>query len=178
MVGGAPARVGVWRAGSVTVAALFAIVSASACGSTARRLDDAKVQRAIERAILSEHDLHTRVVCPAMVPEQAGHVFVCSALLDVGAYPVTVTEIDGRGAVRFRDRRPLVALNIPKVERAIEASILSQRHIDATVSCPSEVLQQAGLAFRCTAMVHGSVSTHPFSVRELDNAGKVRYAGV
>jgi hypothetical protein len=95
----------------------------------------------------------------------------------VGTYPVTVTETDGNGRVSYRDDKPLVVLNIAKVQHAIEASVFSQRKLRATASCPSEVLQRAGIVFRCTAVVRGRTRRYPFEVREVDGAGHVRYVG-
>ncbi|HTU77533.1 MAG TPA: DUF4333 domain-containing protein [Solirubrobacteraceae bacterium] len=161
----------------LTGTALLALACLSACGSSAAYLDSARVERAIARSILREHGLYTKVACPARVPLRTGYVFKCSALLGVGAYPVTATEIGGDGQVRYRDPRPLAVLDIAKVQRAIAASILSQRHIAATVSCPSDVLQQAGLSFRCTAVIDGGARRYAFIVSELGNAGHVRFVG-
>jgi len=157
--------------------ALLAAVCVSACGSGARSLDSAKVERAIATSILKEHDLNAVVACPSKVPQKAGRVFTCAARLDVGSYPVAVTEINSSGQVRYQDDRPLVVLNIAKVQRAIEASVFGQRRLRATASCPSEVLQQAGLVFRCTVVVDGGARRYPFVVSEVDNAGHVRYLG-
>jgi hypothetical protein len=157
--------------------AMLAVVCLSACGSSARNLDSAKVERAIANSILDEHGLYATVACPSKVVQQAGHAFTCTARLDVGTYPVTATETGGSGQVRFQDRAPLVALNIAKVRRAIRASVFSQRRKHATVSCPAEVLQRAGLVFTCTAAIEGSPRRYPFTVSEVGNAGHVRYRG-
>ncbi len=66
-----------------------------------------------------------------------------------------------------------VILNTEKVERAIEQSSLTQRHIRVQVSCPSGVHQTKGLAFFCTAAFKGG--TTQFGVSEADGAGNVRY---
>jgi Domain of unknown function (DUF4333) len=160
------------------VALLLTTVCVSACGSSVRYLDRAKVERAIATSVLREHDLYTTVACPPKIPQLAGHTFTCNARLNVGAYPVIVTEIDGSGHVRYENARPLVVLDTAKVEHAIEASILDQRRVRAMVSCPSEVLQQAGVRFRCTARIDGGARGYPFVVSETDNAGHLRYVGV
>jgi hypothetical protein len=157
--------------------AVAVAVCVSGCGSSTRSLDSGKVEHAIVTSILRERNLSATVVCPSKVPQKAGHVFTCAARLDVGAYPVMVTEIDGSGHVHYQNERPLVVLNIAKVQQAIEASILSQRRLRATASCPSEVLQQAGLVFRCIAAIDGGARSYPFIVNEIDNAGHVRYLG-
>ena len=159
------------------VATLVAFACLSACGSSARTLNSTKVERAIAKSILEQRNIHALVACPARVPQTSGHVFTCTARLDVGTYPVSVTEIDGNGRVRYRDDTPLVVLNIARVQHAIEASVFSQRHLRATASCPSEVLQRVGIVFRCTAVVNGNARRYPFFVREIDGAGHVRYLG-
>jgi uncharacterized protein DUF4333 len=162
-------------AGVVTI--LVAAVCLSACGSRARTLNNAKIERAIAKSILEQRNIHALVVCPARVPQNSGHAFTCTARLDVGTYPVAVTEIDSNGRVRYRDDKPLVVLNIARVQHAIEASVFRQRRLRATASCPSEVLQRVGLVFRCTAVVNGKTRRYPFVVREIDSAGHVRYVG-
>jgi hypothetical protein len=159
------------------VAALVAVAGLAACGSSGRHLSIARVEHAIASSILEERKIHAAVACPARVPQLAGHTFTCAARLDVGIYPLTVTEIDGNGRVRYRDDKPLVVLNIARVRHAIEASVLSQRRLHATASCPREVLQQAGIVFRCTAVVRGQTRRYPFAVHEVDGAGHVRYVG-
>jgi Domain of unknown function (DUF4333) len=157
--------------------AVVVAVCVSGCGSSTKSLDSAKVEHAIATSILRERNLSATVACPSKVPQKAGHVFTCAARLDVGAYPVTVTEIDGSGQVRYEDQKPLIILNIAKVQHAIEASVFSQRHLRATASCPTEVLQWAGLVFQCVAVIHGRTRRYPFTVSEVDNAGHVRYLG-
>jgi hypothetical protein len=158
-------------------AAMLAAICVSACGSSTRTLDSAKVERAIASSIRDERGLYTTVLCPSKVVQQAGHVFTCTARLDVGTYPVTATEIGG-GQVRFHDDARLIGLDVAKVRRAIQASVFSQRRKHATVSCPAEVLQRAGLVFRCTAVIEGAQRRYPFIVSEVGNAGHVRYLGV
>jgi Domain of unknown function (DUF4333) len=158
-------------------AALLATVCLAACGSSARSLNSAKVERAIAKSIVQERALHATVACPSKVPEAVGHIFTCTAHLDVGTYPVRVAEIDASGHVRYQDPRPLITLNIAKIQQAIEASAFSQRRLRARASCPTEVLQRAGLVFWCTAKIAGDTRRCPFKVSEVDNAGHVRYYG-
>lgn len=162
-------------AGAILVAACVSACGSS--GSSARPLDSVKVERAIANSILREHGLETMVACPPKVVQQAGHTFTCTARLDVGTYPVTATEVGDSGQVRFQDSAPLVGLDIAEIQRSIEASVFSQRGKHATVSCPAEVLQRAGLKFACTAVVEGTSRSYPFVVSEVGNAGHVRYVG-
>jgi hypothetical protein len=161
--------------------AILVAVCVSACGSSGssvRTLDSVKVERAIASSILREHGLDTMVACPSKVVQQAGHTFACTARLDVGAYPVTATEVGDSGQVRVQDSALLVGLDIADVRRSIDASVFSQRGRHATVSCPAEVLQRAGLKFTCTAVIEGASRGYPFVVSEVGNAGHVRYTGV
>jgi hypothetical protein len=161
------------------LAAAFSALALGGCGSGAGAsstitLDSVHVERAIATSILRERGLEATVTCPASVPQQVHHVFTCQAHLNVGTYPVTVTETNGDGHVRYENQTPLEVLDIAHVQKAIETSILEQRRLRSRVTCPREVLQQAGLAFTCQALVDGS--SYPFAVTELDNSGHVRYA--
>jgi hypothetical protein len=147
----------------------------SGCGNSAPTLNTVTVERAIAASILAQHHLYATVRCPPKVSKETGTVFTCTAALNVGTYPVTVTETNDSGHVSYQDRTPLVALDIAKVEQAIKQSIGSQRHLSATVTCPAEVLQEAGVVFTCTATVNRKPS--PFEVTETDNDGHVRYIG-
>jgi hypothetical protein len=66
-----------------------------------------------------------------------------------------------------------VNLNTPHVERAIEQSILSERHVHAKVTCPKVVPQQKGHNFTCIATVRKT--TTPFVVVQQNNGGYVTY---
>jgi Domain of unknown function (DUF4333) len=144
------------------------------CGASST-LDTKAVAHAISSAIVRQRHVTARVTCPARIPRKAGQAFTCTASFDVGSYAVYVTETNGSGHVRFGNPAPLVLLDTERVERAITTSVLAQRRLRATVICPREVLQQAGIAFSCTATV-GS-RRYPFSVTEINGAGQVRYEG-
>jgi len=148
----------------------------SACASSTPALNTGKVERAIAASVLSEHRLHATVACPSKVPAEAGHTFTCAALLSAGTYPITVTEVDASGRVRYENPAPLATLDIARVEGAIRQSILSQRHLRSVVACPGEVLQQAGVAFTCDATV--ARRAYRFAVTEVDGNGHVRYVGL
>ena len=66
-----------------------------------------------------------------------------------------------------------VNLNTSHVERAIEKSILSQRHVHAKVICPKVVPQEKGHNFTCIATV--GKNTTPFAVTQKNNSGYVTY---
>lgn len=157
------------------MAAVALVAPLSGCGTSKPALKTVTVERAIAASILAQHHLYATVRCPPTVPKKAGTVFTCTASLDVGTYPVTVTETNDSGHFSYQDQAPLVALNIAKVEQAIKQSISSQRHLSATVTCPAEVIQKAGIVSTCTATVNGK--PYPFEVTETDNDGHVRYIG-
>ncbi|MBV8944027.1 MAG: DUF4333 domain-containing protein [Solirubrobacterales bacterium] len=66
-----------------------------------------------------------------------------------------------------------VILNTVKVERSIEASILSQRHLASAVSCPVNIVQKSGVVFDCVATV--GKRQFPVVVTETDSNGHVVY---
>ncbi len=164
-----------WRARflPLTVSAMLLVLWLPGCGSTRTTFRTGRVEHAIADSILTQHHLRATVRCPTVVPRRAGFVFTCTARLSVGTYPVVATETNRRGHVSFRNTAPLLTLDVAAVERAITRSIVSQRHLRSTVSCPEEVLQMAGITFTCTATVNGR--HYPFSVTEVDGDGHVRY---
>ncbi|MFL5824252.1 MAG: hypothetical protein ACJ764_12525 [Solirubrobacteraceae bacterium] len=66
-------------------------------------------------------------------------------------------------------------LDTSRVARAIQASILAQRHIHATVSCPHNVPLRKGWHFVCFATT-GAGQT-PFVVTEVNGRGSTTYVG-
>jgi hypothetical protein len=161
-------------ASSLTVGCLLVLLLGS-CGSHTQTLSTASIERAIAQSIVAERDARTHVECPRKVRREAGVIFKCTAQLEVGAYPVLVTETNDGGHVSYENSSRLVVLDVAKVRQAIGASILRQRHLHSTVACPAQVLQQAGVRFTCIAMVNGR--PHPFDVTEIDSDGHVRYLG-
>lgn len=66
-----------------------------------------------------------------------------------------------------------VILNTVRVEQSIEASILAQRHLVSSVSCPVNIVQKAGVVFDCVASVRGRQFT--VVVTQTDGDGHVVY---
>lgn len=160
-------------------AAILSSILVSACGrSSMANLSAIGIEHAVESAIAQQRGLRTTVLCPSKIPQRAGYVFTCSAQLNAGAYPVMVTETDDHGHVRYENPGPLSTLNVGKVQQAIWLSIFRQRRLRSTVTCPAEVLQQAGVTFKCTAVISGRGYRYPFAVREVDNKGHVQYVGL
>lgn len=161
--------------------ATLAVTTASAAGcgggggTKNATVETSTVQRSIAASILTQRHVPTDVSCPTKVPSVAGIGFTCVARLDAGTYPVAVVVKDANGHVRYGNQAPLVVLDIARVQRAIERSILEQRKLVASVTCPAYVLQQAGLKFVCKARVGGK--TYPFAVEQTDASGHVRYIG-
>jgi Domain of unknown function (DUF4333) len=157
--------------------AVLTSVGVCACGSGSHLLKVAEIERAVQRTIATERGLRANVTCPARVPQRRGDVFTCTATLDVGSYPVSVTQTNASGRVRYDSQQPLIALNVAKVERAITTSIARQRGLAANVRCPPEVLQRAGIRFSCVAITAARDHPYPFVVTEVDDSGRVRYVG-
>ncbi len=162
----------------VLVAAILSATLLCACGkSTMADLSARRIELAVTAAIAQQRGLRTTVTCPSKIPRIAGYAFRCSAQLDAGAYPVVVTETDGDGHVRYENPDPLSTLSVAKVQQAIWMSIFRQRRLRSTVTCPAEVLQQAGVTFTCMAVISGKGYRYPFAVSEVDSRGHVHYVG-
>ncbi len=61
------------------------------------------------------------------------------------------------------------------IVRSIEASIWTQRHIRAKVTCPRVIPQQKGRNFACIARVPRSAARTPVAVTQQNNDGYVTY---
>jgi len=74
-------------------------------------------------------------------------------------------------------------LDTARVAKAIETSVLEQRHLKATVVCPSGVAQEKGKTFTCTATVRSAKAPYnviyktPFEVTETNSQGYTTYVG-
>lgn len=172
------ARRAVTRLLPVLAAAALASASAIGCGGGGTKdatVETSTVQHSIAASILTQRHVPTHVECPTKVPSVSGIGFTCVAKLEAGSYPVAVVVKDGDGHVRYGNQAPLVVLDVARVQRAIEQSILEQRKLVAAVTCPRYVLQQAGLRFVCTARV--GEKSYPFAVEQTDGRGHVRYIG-
>jgi len=97
----------------------------------------------------------------------AASALVCAAFLSAcGSSSTKTTELD-----------------TARVSKAIETSILDQRHLKATVECPTGVPQEKGKTFTCTATVRSTKPPYsviyktPFEVTETNSAGYTTYVG-
>lgn len=73
-------------------------------------------------------------------------------------------------------------LDIARVERSIEQSIRSERHLASSVTCPQYVTQEVGVTFECVATTAsakkpGTLIKTPFVVTVQNKAGYVTYTG-
>ncbi len=68
---------------------------------------------------------------------------------------------------------PRVVLDTKRVELSVQAAILQQRHLPASVSCPDNVQQKQGVRFTCFATVHRR--RYPVLVNETNGSGHVTY---
>jgi aryl-alcohol dehydrogenase-like predicted oxidoreductase len=71
-----------------------------------------------------------------------------------------------------------INLDTPHVAHAIEQSILGERHVHATVSCPAVIAQEEGKKFVCIATTRDGKGTKhktPFAVTEQNGKGYVTY---
>jgi hypothetical protein len=77
---------------------------------------------------------------------------------------------------------PATNLNTARVAQSIEQSVLTERHLHVTVTCPAAVPQEAGRTFVCTAVAHTTtkppkVTKTPFTVTIQNDKGYVTYKG-
>jgi Domain of unknown function (DUF4333) len=156
----------------LAAAGVLVCVGVAACGSSGpAQLNAATVARAIEQRIVKRDGITTAVRCAAPTVIKVGASFRCTAKLAVGTYAVNVVAIDAKGSFRYASAGPLTVLDSVTVEHAIARSIRRQRHLAATVSCPSPVLQGARISFGCVATTKRG--TRHFKVTQLDGNGKV-----
>jgi hypothetical protein len=66
-------------------------------------------------------------------------------------------------------------LSTAQTKAAIEESILKERHIHATVTCPAEVVKGKGTTFQCLAVSSSGAKT-TFNVIEVNSRGGVKYS--
>lgn len=64
-------------------------------------LNTVRVERSIADSVKAQRGLDSRVKCPTQVLQKSGVVFTCQATVAARQYPFKVTEVDGRGHVRY-----------------------------------------------------------------------------
>jgi hypothetical protein len=177
-----PVRTRLARRVILSAVVLCAALAAAACGGSSApktagpTVKVAVIQAAIKQSIARQHGIETVVTCPASVPKKAGYRFTCQAALDVGSYPVNVLELNSSGGVSYSNKTPLNILNSQRVAKAIKLAVQQKRHLKASVSCPSLILQAKGLQFRCAATTKKGTGT--FLVTETDRKGNVSFIGL
>ena len=67
-------------------------------------------------------------------------------------------------------------LDNEKIERAIEHSVRTQRHLVANARCPALEVRKKGTVFTCQVFTSDGART-TFRVTEVDSAGHVKYIG-
>ena len=65
-------------------------------------------------------------------------------------------------------------LNTRQTKESIEETLLTKRHLHATVTCPAEVEKKAGVIFDCIATTPAGAKT-TFHVTVKNNRGFVEY---
>jgi len=166
------------RHAAIAVALAVATSAGLQFGSTAhaasRTVKTTRLEARITQSIRRKYGVTVTVACPGRVPVKARYRFTCVARLAVGTYPLHVVETDARGTMYFFNHRPLRVLNSAKVAAAIEHAVRMQRQLTVRVTCPSPILEQAGLVFRCVARGGGARTV--FKVTE-QRGGYVRFVG-
>lgn len=115
-----------------------------------------------------------RNTCPAPAPIGRRDALRGPAALVLALAIVTTLAACGSSSTSSSSSTATkVNLNTPHIERAIEQSILTQRHVHARVVCPKVVPQEKGHDFTCIATV--GKNTTPFAVVQRNNRGYVTY---
>jgi hypothetical protein len=101
------------RGAIVAVTALACAALMSACGSSSSapakaNVNIAQVAGSIEQTILTKRHIHAKVVCPAVVPQEVGKTFECTATsrgvkkpFAVSTTPFVVTIQNSAGYVTY-----------------------------------------------------------------------------
>jgi hypothetical protein len=97
---------------------------------------------------------------------------ICAAVALSAATGLLATACGGSG----HSSTTATTVSPERVEAAIAASVHHQRHVDASVTCPTGVPLRAQVKFYCVAQVHSQLT--PFHVTETGASGHVTYAGV
>ena len=93
---------------------------------------------------------------------------VASLLACAGALPACgSSKSSGEGGSEL--------LSTAQTKGAIEESILKERHLHATVTCPAEVVKEKGTTFQCLAVTSSGTRT-TFHVIEVNSRGAVKYS--
>ncbi len=96
-------------AGPAVSAASFAGLLAGCGAGTGFVIDHSVVENAIEVSIAQQQHVLTIVTCPAGITAARGNRFQCTVTFANGSQaPVTVTEIDDKGNVRYTGLRGYV----------------------------------------------------------------------
>jgi hypothetical protein len=91
----------------------------------------------------------------------------CAALIGACGSSSSSTPSSSTGA-------GAATLNTRQTKESIEETLLKKRHLRATVTCPAEVVKQAGVIFDCVATTPTGAKT-TFHVTVKNNRGFVEY---
>lgn len=129
-------------------------------------------------AAASMAPMHTNAATPRIARAAVRHrasvalaVLACAALVSACGSSSNTTS----GSTKAK-------LNIARIQLSIEQSILSERHIHATVVCPAVVAEEVGKTFECVATSRAVKKPHavtktPFVVTVQNTKGYVTYVG-
>ncbi len=157
-------RWGAVRAGLVLVPIVIA-----GCGDS-ENIDVVDLAGRLPGLIAADHpEVVTNVVCPDEIERSAGSVAQCRALLSGDPIAVTVTQLDGDGAVSVSiDVAPLV---VEQLADDLAAQLTEDLDRDVVVSCagPGLIVPEADETVSCTAT--DEAGTRTLTVTLLDDRG-------
>lgn len=156
-----------------TIGGVACMVSLVACSGG---LDMEKVKALVSELITKQVGASVKsVTCPEERETKAGDSFECTAEIDHGKIPVTVTQKDGDGTVSAELKRAI--LKVGELEKLIAGNIKESTGDDATVDCgPKFRPSTPNETFDCTASTPDADLKIKVTVQ--DDQGNVRFAAV
>ncbi|MCM2256267.1 MAG: DUF4333 domain-containing protein [Vicinamibacteria bacterium] len=156
-----------------TIGGVACMVTLVACSGG---LDMDKVKALISELITKQVGASVKsVTCPEQRETKAGDSFECTAEIDHGKVPVTVTQKDGDGTVSAELKQAI--LKVGELEKLIAGNIKESTGDDATVSCgPKFRPSTPNETFDCTAKTPDADVKIKVTVK--DDQGNVRFEAV
>jgi Domain of unknown function (DUF4333) len=138
---------------------------------------DPRFQKALDRLFFCDRQrVSTAVhgsgkVQPVPETNWSGFKAASRSIAMLGAAAITILLLAGCGGSSTPK-----TVDPTHVEQAIARSVKAQRHLSASVTCPSGMPLRKGAGFYCVAQDGTTITT--FAVTETDNQGAVRYLGL
>jgi hypothetical protein len=121
----------------------------TATATTARTVDDAKVEAGIKDDLSTASTQVTSAKCPSDVAVKQGGTFTCSVTFSNGATgKAKVTQLGG-GRYSYELKAGSVQVPGATADKAVEKSLAAQGLPNATVNCPQNIIVKVGTTVTC-----------------------------